>query len=440
MTPEGRRIRRRVLFRIPVLLLLLLVTSVALSHGHRWFGPPPPPEVLRIGAGHTRSDTFAIISALEDLAKERNHAQSLEVVATTGSLDNVRLLESGDLHLATVQADTPLPASLRVVGTLHSDAFLMVVRADSPLTDLVDLIGSSIVTGPAGSAQAISLQRILDHYELLDLVTVRHEEVETADDLLLNGTVDALFRVRSIHNANLQTLADQHPLRLLPIEQGQALHATDPSLHPVVLPRGVLHGRPPMPADATPTVEVQRLLVTHQDLPSETIRALAHLMFENRYTLIQRTPVASGLSPPSRTIANPALLHAGVDDWLDRSKPSYLQQNVDYVSFLISTFVLLGSWALAGRSYLSRRMRKRADHHHHVLLGMLRAIDAAADPSELDALKEGLFQLLAEALDDVESEAISSVHFQGFTLGWQAAHRTLQARYVAMVPPLPQSR
>ncbi len=334
MTPAGRRLRRQILVRIPLLLLVLLALSVALKHGHTVLTAPTGPPSLRLGAGLLDSDTHTLARAIAATYGELDPGPGLEVVPTQGSQDNVEQLVLGTVDLATVQADTPLPPSLRLVGTLYSDAYLFVVPAGSNITSLADLAGHTIITGNPGSAQAGSLDRILQHYGLSGSVRVTGGSNKAADQALLDGKVDALFRVRSIHNADLRQLARSTPLRLLPVDQGRALSAADPTLQPTDVPRGVLHNLPPLPAHDTPTVQVDRLLVAHQRVEGATIRALARVLFEHRHALIRQTPIASGVLPPTRSVANPVPLHEGVEAWLDRAEPSYLEKNADYVSLL----------------------------------------------------------------------------------------------------------
>ena len=425
------RVRRRILVRVPLLLLVVVAIVVAARQGHRVLTAPTEAPHLRLGAGHVEDEASVVATALGELATEL----PLDIVHTDGTLDNVDRLVRGELDLATVQADTPLPPDLRLVAVLYSDVYFLVVRQEAEATHLTHLAGGTIATAEAGSAQALSLARVLDHYGLKGAVDIVHTADATADQMLEDGRVDAIFRVRSVHNQGLHALAHVVPVRLLPIDHGPALQATDPALHPATIPAGVVRGWPAVPSVPTASVQVHRLLVAHNNVPDTSIRALAQLLFEHRQALVRRTPIAAGITPPARSVANAAPLHAGVEAWLDRAEPSYLEKNADYVSLLMSTVLLLGSWAWAGRTFVARRMQKRADHHHHVLLDILRTIDTAADAATLAEQKVRLIRILEEVLDDVETEAISPAHFQGFALGWEAAHRTLADRERSLPSP-----
>lgn len=420
------RFHRRLLVRLPLAVLFLLALVLAATTGHRALRPSGPAPSVRIGAGRAADEASDIVQALAALAPRHGLDIPIEVVETEGSLDNVARLSDGTLDLATVQADTVLPPDLRLVGVLFSDVYLVAVRASAGIDHLTALHGATIATAPEGSAQAASLQRLLAHYGLQDALTVRHMSDAEADRLLALEQLDAVFRVRSVHNPDLHALAAAVPLDIIAIDHAAALHATDPALRPAELPAGVLRGWPAVPRQNTPTVGVDRLLVARADVPADTVRALARLLFEHRQALVRQTPAAAGIQPPRREVSNPAPLHSGVEAWLDRAEPSYLEKNADYVSLLMSSVLLLGSWAWAGRAFVAGRMQRRADRHHHVLIEILRSVEAADTPEALAELRHRLLLILEEALDDVETEAISPAHFQGFALGWEAAHTALR--------------
>ncbi len=413
--------------KLPWAVALLALVALVWVGSDVLQGPPATPRI-RIGAGGKDDESTVLAHALAKLVEEHADGLQVDVISGEGSIANMAALSRRELEFATVQADTPLPPEARLVGTLYNDAFLFVVRADAPMASVADLAGRKIAVASAGSAQHSSLQTVLLHYGLTTSVELVPAADPEADQMLESGYVDALFRVRSMHNTELRQLANETPIRVLPIDQAAALTLDHPWLNVTNVPRGALHGNPPVPeADAT-TLSVDRLLVAHSEVSDETVQEVAQHLFEHRQALLHETPVAAGITHPSPRAVSWAPLHGGVRAWLDRAKPSYLEKNADYVSLLMSTALLLGSWVWAGRAYLSRRMQKRADDHNHVLVEVLRAVDQARNHAEVAEQKRRLLRILEAVLDDVESESISPGHFQGFALGWEAAHATLRDR------------
>ena len=407
-----------------VLLALLLVAGLVLRGCLRG----EPHAELRLGAGHPGDEAFGVALALAEVMERHAPDEPVVVVETDGTVDNLARLSSRTVDLATVQADAELPADARLVAILYADVFMLVVPAESPIRWPEDLPGARIAVAAPGSAQHASLDRLLRHYELASEVTLVVVDDAEADRRLAAGEVDALFRVRSVYNADLQSLVRSVPVRLVPIDHAAALAAADPALQVTQLPAGSLRGRPSVPQEPLSTLAVNRLLVAHADVPDDAVRAVVRQLFERRQALVQRSAVAAGIRPPERRVGQLAPLHRGLIAWLDRAEPSYLEANADFVSLLMSTLLLMGSWLWAGRTFVSRRMQKRADNHNRVLVEVLRAIDDAPDLDGVIVQKRRLLKILEDVLDDVETEAITPAHFQGFALGWEAAHDALRDR------------
>src|SRR5438874_5315572 len=88
--------------------------------------------------------------------------------ATPGSIENLRLVNSGQLESGFAQADLAGWAytganifaeagqlrQLRAIAGLFPEAAHLVVRADSPIRSLADLAGKSVAVGEAGSGSA----------------------------------------------------------------------------------------------------------------------------------------------------------------------------------------------------------------------------------------------------------------------------------------------
>ena len=416
-------LERRLPLGIVLLALLLVIGLVA-----RGLLREAPASVLLVGAGHKGDEAFELSEALALVMARHTEELSVQVVETDGTVDNLARLADGRVDFAAVQADVELPAAARLVAVLYEDVFILAVPKESDIHWPEDLAGARIAVAAPGSAQHESLGRLLRHYDLQDAVSLVVLDDVEADRRLASGAVDAVFRVRSVNNLELQSLAHELPVRLISIDHADALAAADPGLSATHIPAGALRGRPAVPPAPLKTLAVNRMLVAHESVSEEAVRAVASQLFGRRQELVRASSVAAGIRAPVQHFGELIPLHPGVLAWLDREEPSYLEANADFVSLLISMLLLLGSWLWAGRTFVSRRMQSRADRHNRVLVEVLRAIDDAPDLEALIEQKRRLLHILEAVLDDVETEAITSVHFQGFALGWEAAHDTLRDR------------
>jgi TRAP transporter TAXI family solute receptor len=124
---------------------------------------------------------------------------------TTGSTENVPLLEAGTLDLALVQGEVAhealtgvgrSPANLAIVAAMYSTPGMFVVRADTPFRTIADLTGHAVAFGARGSGLVILARYVLDGLGLdqqRDFQAVFLDRAGDGPAMVLDGTVAALW-------------------------------------------------------------------------------------------------------------------------------------------------------------------------------------------------------------------------------------------------------
>ncbi len=153
--------------------------------------------------------------------------------ATPGSIENLRLIGSGQIESGFAQADLAWWAykgvklfagsgaerRLRAIASLFPEAAHLVVRADSPIHSLADLAGKRVSLGEAGSGSAADAEVLLAAAGLAES-SLKREYLRpgpAAEDLKA-GTLDAFFLVGGYPIPAIRDLAATTPIRLVPIE------------------------------------------------------------------------------------------------------------------------------------------------------------------------------------------------------------------------------
>jgi uncharacterized protein len=208
------------------------------------------PRYFRIGTAATGGSFFeigaviasAISSPVEGAPCARNGecgVPGLVAVAqaTQGSVDNVRLVTSGQIESGFVQADLaamayagtgafaddPPARRLRAIASLFPEALHIVVRVDSPIRSVADLAGKTIAVGDQGSGTAANAKVLLAAAGLGENDVVRKFlRPGQASDELQAGTIDAFILAGSYPVPAIQQLAAATSVRLVPITQGVA--------------------------------------------------------------------------------------------------------------------------------------------------------------------------------------------------------------------------
>src|SRR4026208_1569090 len=115
------------------------------------------------------------------------------------------MLEAGTLDLALVQGEVAheawagigrAPATLRLVAAMYSTAGMFVVRADSKVTRIQDLVGQPVAFGAQGSGLIILARYVLDGPGLARARDFKAVFLERAGDgpaMVLDGRVAALW-------------------------------------------------------------------------------------------------------------------------------------------------------------------------------------------------------------------------------------------------------
>ena len=119
---------------------------------------------LAIGGGPAGSETLALVKAAAEVLNKHNRGLVLAVYETGGSAQNLHLLESGRVDLATMQADMPRPDGVLGVATLYHDAYHLIARDDAGIESFADLPGQRIAIPSPSSGQYNSFWFLARHY------------------------------------------------------------------------------------------------------------------------------------------------------------------------------------------------------------------------------------------------------------------------------------
>ena len=242
---------------------------------------PEDGEYARVAAG--------VISAVNEIAP----AVKLRQRVTEGSVENIRLLSSGEADYAIVQgnvaaaaaagegsfAQTGARPNLRAVGGLFPEAVHIVVLPESSIREIAQLRGRRVDIGtPASGTHVDALAVLAAHgLETSDLAEAREKGLADAIARLRRKQLDALFVTISAPTRPLQQLAVEGGVRLLPIvgDARERLLHEHPGLTPLVLPENTYPGQ----RHAVETVASTALLVTTLDAPEAEVERVVDLIF-----------------------------------------------------------------------------------------------------------------------------------------------------------------
>ena len=412
-------VNRKALMRA---LLPFIASVLVFVGGYFWFFHNANEiRVYKMGAGPSGSDQHELLEAIARQVSLNNDRLRIELVTTSGSRENIRLLDKGDLDFAAIPSDALTRPNFSLVASLYPDTYHMIVRKDSGIKSIHDLEGRRIAVPPITSAAYRSFWFLIGQYGLSpEAMRVRELDAPRAFLALRSKQVDALFVMRPPGDKRIRWLTDAVFVAVLPIDQGAAMRVRKAALSPVVIPKGVYSGKPAIPQSQIASVAADRVLVTRTGLPDDVVRAMTAVMFENRRDLTLYSKLAVFIKQPKLTGGTILPVHPGAIAFYDRDQPTFLQENAEVIGVLFSIAAILFSASLWLKRRWEEGQKGRIDVYNLELAGMVRLAREADAIKDLDQLKTRLFDMLPEVIRDLDEDKIDGEGFQYFAFTWEA--------------------
>ena len=381
---------------------------------------------VRIAASKPGSETYLLIKAAADVVANQYDNMTFELVPSLGSSQNLRLLKANQVQLAAVQADSELINRARLVAKLFPDLFQLVVRKDSNIRSIADLYGKSLALPSTSSGQYKSFWFLMKHYQFsegdFDYKSMSSSAAEFA---LIQGTVDAVFRVRPPGSKSIQSLVDKVAVRIIEIDQADAMSLKLPSIESGVIPKGAYRGTPPLPQNDIDSVSVQRLLVARDDLDDEVVNAFTRVLFEQRKELLKSSILSNFVHAPDRSKGTSMPIHQGALQYYDRDEPNFLQEQAEPMAFIITILAVIfsGFMQLAGRKQKSLLLV-----YNEELSKVLKSAEHLKDKDQLQTMADHLNDIFKKISKDRAKGKLTAEDFDFIAFTWQMARDEVNER------------
>ncbi|TAJ24345.1 MAG: TAXI family TRAP transporter solute-binding subunit, partial [Reyranella sp.] len=134
-------------------------------------GVAADPAKLRIGTGAEGAAFLLYGTALVDGLKSTGFGLDIANKPTRGTLENVPLLEKGELDIGFVSGEVTHellagvgrpPSRMKIISVMYPTAGMFAVRADSSFRSIADLRDRPVVWNSRGSGLAVQGRYIMD--------------------------------------------------------------------------------------------------------------------------------------------------------------------------------------------------------------------------------------------------------------------------------------
>lgn len=250
---------------------------------------------VAIGTAGTTGVYYPYGGAVANILTKYASNMTAMAESTAGSVENIRLLNSGQIDIATVTADVTnqafydyknskyfkKKAHIVALFNMYTQPIHLVTLKNSGIKSVEDIRGKRVGVGAPGSGSEVKTRALL---HILGLEYNRDFTPEflsfgESADALKDGTIAAFFMSVATPGPALVNLALTNPCRLISLSDKEIakVHKAYPFLSKGIIPAGTYHG---IDKDVQ-TVAVQSLMVARSNLPDREAYEIVKTVFEH---------------------------------------------------------------------------------------------------------------------------------------------------------------
>ena len=250
-----------------------------------------------MGTGGTSGTYYPLGGAISQIITDHSGGKVACVAQATGaSVENLNLLNAGDIDLALVQNDTAdyakkgemfFKAPLKnvvAICRIYPEHIQVAFNPESGITSLAEFKDHKVSIGAPGSGNEANARQILGEVGLFNGEKYEGFEphflsyAETTSNFK-DRLIDGFMFTTGAPNSGIPEIVTAQPLRFIPVdgELRDKIIAKYPFFAPAVIEKGTYSG---LTSDVQ-TIAVQACLVARRDMSDDEAYALTKAIFEN---------------------------------------------------------------------------------------------------------------------------------------------------------------
>ena len=237
-----------------------------------------PPQTITLATGDPNG-AYSFFGQLYKtaLAKKGIH---VKIMHTSGSVENLELLESGKADFAFVQGGTEhlvdnIKENLRAISAIYPEPFWVFYKKSNPVHRLYLLQGDSVSIGQHQSGTEAMSRMILNINGVFDsnAILLNLSNAQAEHDLI-NGNIRAAMFISSYRSPTIQKLLRTPGIGLMNFQRYAAYASKYRYISPLVLPVGILDFRADIPKEEITLLSAVAILACSDDLHPQTVEQI----------------------------------------------------------------------------------------------------------------------------------------------------------------------
>ena len=410
---ENDPIRKRL-----IVFGLIAALAVGFMARHYWFGPGK--TTLTFATGQRGGLYHELGQAIADEVQQAHPHLRIQLVETTGSLDNANRLQKQTAHLALLQNDTQAGAHVRSLTAIHPELLHFLCHHKAGIQSIRDLAGKTVALGPKGSGSEKFTREFLRFAGFSkSQLTLVNLPLDEATQQLMTGKVDALLFLTGLGNDACQRALQSGQVHLTPLAPLTASSDTRfgaqiladgfrvhyPHASPHTIPLLAYSGQPVYPIG---TVGVKAVLACHTNLPDEIAETLTRTLYEHRAALSQKHSAFSSLDEQSSTAHLQFPLHPGAEKFFRRTDPGFFAKHVEMMGFILTLILILWSVLVWAQRWFLQSRKNRIDAYYEAIDEVINRLNDGTNLEEINELENTLLEIRQRAADELVKEKLAA--------------------------------
>ena len=334
----------QVIFRVifPILLSLVAVFYIVFL-----FIEPAPKKELTIATSSKDSTYYTTALKYQALLAKQN--VKLHILETSGSVENLDLLNSQKADIAFVQAgiiDANDNVEVESLASVHYEPLWIFYKNQGyEIEYLVELINKKISIGVIGSGtQYLAIQMLVENGITTDNASLVMDSPTSSKDKLIKGEIDVMFLVSSPSSPTVVELLSDPTIELLNVKRVKAYNQKYKFLSSLVLHEGTIDLYKNLPSENKNMLSTTANLVCKKGLNEELIRIFLKqiklvLKEQSIFEAQNQFPSLEYLDTEINEEAQNYLTKG--DSWLESIFPFWIASQIDRLKLLLIPLLTL---------------------------------------------------------------------------------------------------
>ncbi|GJE03262.1 TAXI family TRAP transporter solute-binding subunit [Methylobacterium isbiliense] len=283
-------------------------------------------KTLAIGTGGTGGVYYPLGGAIANVLTKHLPGVQATAEVTGGSVDNLKLIGSGQSEVGFSMADAALDAAqgqdkfksgklpVRTLMVLYPNRMHVVTVEGTGIDKMADLKGKRVSTGSPGSATEVMAFRVIEAAGLDKDKDLKRERLSVAESVnaLKDRKIDAFFWVGGIPTAAVTDLAATPGVKMKLLDHSDLVEKMNAKYGKLYAAGTIPAGTYPGSDKSSANADVWNLLVTSDKMSENDAYQIVKTLVEKQAELVAVHKEAQGFSLDNQTIdRSPIPFHPG---------------------------------------------------------------------------------------------------------------------------------